>query len=632
MFVPADASAVLSGVSPRHIRSGDFDAAVEFTSGMASDVREYTLGMQSAHLDLSSSSSVATAELDARVVDGLIPGALTLHRSAEDSRKGFLVFVTECGRIDRDASGVETIVEEALAAIRTNATSIAEICERIHVANDYQWDDNPPGVMPTPMLGPAGRDLTSAEAGAAVQHLNARYEYEWLTAASAWHAALDAIAEANVTWARLVEDRKQAESRLARELERTDLGQLITLSGAETPRRASVIARAVAGDNPDAEFTSASTSIGRALLKRLLGSATGGNTWEAPPEPQRVAREWEGLSAKERERLIAEAPDAIGNLPGIPFADRDQANRGLLAHLVVQQATLGVDSQTALDEVMRVMAADNGDPPVHLVALKLDGEVPMVAVAYGDADHADNVTWEVPGMLNDAHRGLPGWDTASKNLYAEQEQVLDLSGRAHETIAVIAFLEYDTPDPVTVLLPDAAREGATRLTAELDGTRAVRGSVAPLPNLGVLAHSYGTTTASIALLHTAEDVQSFTMIGSAGLDASSVHDLSDLHVARGADGAAQVYTSIASADGLAPFGSNASQRLQPNPTAAARTELVIEGAQSFSSEGRGNLTGTAGHSIIREDGQGYLDRGTQALRNVAALSVGSSGEVSGELQ
>jgi hypothetical protein len=72
----------------------------------------------------------------------------------------------------------------------------------------------------------------------------------------------------------------------------------------------------------------------------------------------------------------------------------------------------------------------------------------------------------------------------------------------------------------------------------LDGTHATRAG--DLPYVGVVAHSYGTTMAANALTHTTYPVDSFTMLGSAGIDTDTVHSLTDLHV-KNSGGAPAIY-------------------------------------------------------------------------------------------
>ncbi|BDZ46406.1 hypothetical protein [Naasia aerilata] len=49
-----------------------------------------------------------------------------------------------------------------------------------------------------------------------------------------------------------------------------------------------------------------------------------------PPSPAEVQTWWGSLDVGERRGLVAEAPELVGNLDGIPYDVRDRANRALL--------------------------------------------------------------------------------------------------------------------------------------------------------------------------------------------------------------------------------------------------------------------------------------------------------------
>ncbi|MFC7764713.1 alpha/beta hydrolase [Leucobacter soli] len=139
----------------------------------------------------------------------------------------------------------------------------------------------------------------------------------------------------------------------------------------------------------------------------------------------------------------------IGNLPGIPFAARDSANRRMLDFYDAHPSVLGDRGRVALRE-LQLIRDQGGDPQVSVVALDLTGSVPKVAVGYGDLDLADHLTWQVPGMESDADKALRTWDRASRNLYEEQQDLLERRNRGG-LAGLVAFLSYDTPDLVDSL-------------------------------------------------------------------------------------------------------------------------------------------------------------------------------------
>lgn len=360
--------------------------------------------------------------------------------------------------------------------------------------------------------------------------------------------------------------------------------------------------------------------------------------WDDPPPPDEVARWWNGLSAAEQSSLALVAPAVLGNLAGLPYGVRDRANRSVLRDAIKNYDDLTDAQKRAVDhmDALRKQAVTDG-VPFQVTALNLGAQPPLGAFAYGDLDTADNVTWAAPGMDNDFDNTDSSWGRATLNLYEEQR-------RLGASPAVVGWMGYDTPDAVSVLFEDLARDGAARFAVEIDATHAVRSSSpAGLPRIAVVAHSYGTTMAADALTLTKHPVDSFTMVGSAGLDQAWVKELSDLNVAR-VDGAPAIYTTSASRDDLAPYGSYLGGRENPNPTQTDFRGWDIRGAQSFSSDGQGGFAPTGGHGVIGHgdeqsgflgaeppEGQGYFDRGTQSLRGIAATSTGQLDRVPGAL-
>jgi len=378
--------------------------------------------------------------------------------------------------------------------------------------------------------------------------------------------------------------------------------------------------------------------------------------WKHPPSPDKVAKWWTGLGEAAKEAFQTAAPGVLGNLAGLPYAVRDRCNRSVYEEALLHTTGLSPEQRKVLSALERVFA----DPSTSLVCFNLDAPVPMVAVGYGDLDTADTVTWAAPGMNSDAADATESWSRAAQNLYREQGK-LD-KGRSH---AVVGWLGYDTPDLVSVNTPALAQDGSWRFANELDGTHATRAAhpSVPFPYVSVVAHSYGTTMAADALTHVKHTVDSFTMLGSAGIDTQVVSSLSDLHV-KHAGGRPSIYTTAAELDFLAPFGSAMGGRAEPNPETRTNLGTAVAmplkgvlnqpqsmgGAQSFSSEGAVLPSGevlkqTKGHSTVGEhvdglnplngiapEGFGYLDTGTEALRNAGFTTIGQSGSVVGGLK
>ena len=378
--------------------------------------------------------------------------------------------------------------------------------------------------------------------------------------------------------------------------------------------------------------------------------------WEHPPSPDQVAKWWSSLDDETRAAFEAAAPGVLGNLAGLPYAVRNRCNRAVYEEAQSRKHRLTPEQQKVLTALEVVLA----DPSASLVCLNLDASVPMVAVGYGDLDTADTVTWAAPGMMSDAADATEGWSRAAKKLYDQQNY---LDARTH---AVVGWLGYDTPDLASVNTPALAQDGSWRFANELDGTHATRAAHPDVsfPYVSVVAHSYGTTMAADALMHTKYSVDSFTMLGSAGIDTQVVKSLSDLHVKQ-AGGVPAIYTTSAAADLVAPFGASLGGRAVPDSESlwsagsiGARTfrgplnpPSSIGGAQSFSSDGAVLPDGevlkpTMGHNVLGEtidgpnplnllappEGHGYLDEGTESLRNTGYATLGLPENVVGGLR
>jgi pimeloyl-ACP methyl ester carboxylesterase len=214
-------------------------------------------------------------------------------------------------------------------------------------------------------------------------------------------------------------------------------------------------------------------------------------------------------------------------------------------------------------------------------------------------------------MLITPQSGLNDWAQNAYDLRVKQHDV-----DPGKSFAVVAWINYDPPNPATVNSGDAARAGASRFIADLQGFNAVReglGNRTP-QTLNVLGHSYGTTVTSDALAAADLRVASFTMLGSAGIE-REIPNAGALHVPEG-----QVYASQASDDGLARWG----RHLRQDP------RMESFDAKVFSSE-EATIDGTHYHgttehnSLVHRtasDGYGYLDKNTTALYDAALTTTG----------
>ncbi|MGK0716340.1 alpha/beta hydrolase [Leucobacter sp. W1153] len=652
-IIPASADAVLPDDSPILGCSDEPSAVARYLGKTEAGVAQYRGSLQQAQHTLGRTQSEGVEEIALVVSQRLTVGALALTQTLSTARSAFERYAAEVDRIHSAARQVRGRVEDSLAVIRGQHGTIEEICGVLGVRVDFEWRAGPPPVMPDPTHGLTaqgamshmGADGNSVE----VLAMRARYEPLWAAAVSRWRGAVEFIVADAGEWRRLCEDRQAAEATLMSALSSTALGQLIAVGQGSTAARRSAVAYGVSGELWGSTRPPVTRSTEHASLTKLIGARTGAGIWQNPPDPVGVAESWDALSPAEQQQLVSEVPWVVGNLPGLPFSVRDQANRRLLEYYVLHHDALSPDCVELLRELTAVLHDDTEDPPATLVALNLNGNVPMVAVGYGPLDESTSLTWEVPGMLSDAHLALGTWHHASRNLHGAQQRLLKpairggrAQGDSERAPAVVAFLSYDTPNLLSVLSAQSARVGARRLAAELDGAAATRGHGVPLPIHAVVAHSYGTPVAANALTETRHPVQSFTMLGSAGLDHAVVKSFMDLNVVPSRPGAPGVFTTLAAGDQLAPFGAALSDRAQPNPQAVSLGQIHIPGAYVFGSDGFGSMRSTDGHSVIGTGargslgsnaslGHGYLDRGTQSLVGTAAASLGAVHRLPGGL-
>jgi len=340
----------------------------------------------------------------------------------------------------------------------------------------------------------------------------------------------------------------------------------------------------------------------------------------APPAATDVADWWSGTDASARLRLVAAAPEVVGNLEGMPYTVRDEANRDFLADSVASVSAQLADGSVGraateqlqaqlhmLQQVQDAVSTGDSGLPRTLISLDIsDGGRAVIAV--GDLSTADYVSFLVPGMFYSVDSELASWAGAADQLAADQAAWLArLTPAQHagdtQTVATVAWIGYQTPTMVNVASLDLAREGRDALTGSLRGLDAVRGSSgAAAPYLSVLAHSYGATAALLALQENDVTVDALAMVGSPGSPAENVGEL------KVRDG--NVWVADAALDPVASTGVFGSQ-----PLSAAY------GAHHFGVDGAVDpMTGSAlAASVGHVD---YFTAGSESFRNMALIGIG----------
>lgn len=165
-----------------------------------------------------------------------------------------------------------------------------------------------------------------------------------------------------------------------------------------------------------------------------------------------------------------------------------------------------------------------------------------------------------------------------------------------------------------VLDVNRAVAGGHKLAGALGGLSAVRGESAP--QLNIVAHSYGSTTAAVALTQPGIKVDNFVTLGSAGLP-DNVHTAADLNAGHVYSGHARdkIPGETESGDQWAWTGRENSRDHHVNPI---KPEF---GSHAFGTDTGGDAgRPVTDHNGLMSDGgeqAGYFDEQTESLKNVA---------------
>lgn len=264
----------------------------------------------------------------------------------------------------------------------------------------------------------------------------------------------------------------------------------------------------------------------------------------SPPAAGDVATWWSHTPAVAREQLASDLPGVIGNLEGVPYAQRDLANRTFLAQTeagIHAQLDAGVGRAmedelrarlTMLEAVETSLLTGASGAQRSLVALDVTAQGRAV-IAVGDLSTADYVTFFVPGMYVGVAEQLVDWTGNAETSLIEQQEWLERLGVEGE-VATVAWIGYHTPTVVNIAGLDLAYQGRDALTGSVQGLDAVRAGVASdqasaqptdSPYVSIVAHSYGSTAAMLALQENDITVDALILVGSPGSPATSVDDL-----------------------------------------------------------------------------------------------------------
>lgn len=333
-----------------------------------------------------------------------------------------------------------------------------------------------------------------------------------------------------------------------------------------------------------------------------------------PPAAADVSQLWRLLDPARQSELVKVAPHVVGNLEGVPYDIRGKANRLDLERTISsaqdrlrtergKAARVALKRQlTTLGNVKTALAKKDGVTRT-LVSLDPTDEA-KASIVVGDLRTAKYVSVLVPGMYMAVGEQIEAWSAVAQNLYEQQTGFLKRLGGQGTTkrtpgVAVVAWIGYQTPVLTNIGGLDLAEQGASSLERTLMGIQSLRTSDPPY--LSVLAHSYGSTAALLALERGTMSVDALALMGSPGSDAQSVKDLG----VRGGN----VFVGEAPLDPIvnsAFFGSD------PGSPSYGAKPMGVGGALDPITHR--TLAGSSGHNE-------YFTVGTECMRNLAMIGI-----------
>ena len=383
-------------------------------------------------------------------------------------------------------------------------------------------------------------------------------------------------------------------------------------------------------DEVDAEFARRLRRLAMGTFFRAEGRASISpglpNDADESWSPSEVSAWWGALTEEERQACIERDPLKYGNLDGIDMASRDKANRlalygredaegnhvpgtGLLDEAQAKfdeakrvyeknrfngalsgdeindlasayfRAERDLKDLQKIDEHLRTKQASDGTP-LSLLALDMSGEQVKAAVAVGDVDHAQHVANFTPGMGTNVRESLANYVDVADRM---RENTVEQAKVERSDVAVVAWLNYDAPadalhtGDLSVVSTDKAHAGADRLAGFLTGVRSWRDEQGGSLHLTSVSHSYGSTTAGLAMLQVGEGVvDDHIYLASPGSGADSVGAL-------GVDPSHVWVSAVPEGDAVQGMG--------PDWSDFARDPQELEGIQHLS----GDATGAQGY-------------------------------------
>lgn len=360
---------------------------------------------------------------------------------------------------------------------------------------------------------------------------------------------------------------------------------------------------------------------------------------------------WLGLTPAQRNALIINNPDLIGNTNGIPTGDRDEANRSSLQRdieylqgLQDSGQDLTAQEQRWLENAQSIEQAIANADEIPYRDMNIDVNVMVyqphafggdgaAAVAYGDPDTADHTAVYVPGIMQDG-------TTIDEN-GQDALALYDEASQHSNSVSTIAWVGYDSPNFNPDSLPDGpeaiadvahtmteenAEEGGHLLSQFVDGLNSTHQGDLGEDNLTVIGHSYGSTTSAHAAAD-GLDADQLVLIGSPGAG-EGVTNAGQLNMGEG-----NVYAGsnehdpvswLGGQDGILPGGWDDSLGLGEDPTQSdfGAHNFEVHAGQEIQTPGDLVDVGLLDNHVSYFDGQD-----NPALSNMGLIMTGHGDEV-----
>lgn len=348
--------------------------------------------------------------------------------------------------------------------------------------------------------------------------------------------------------------------------------------------------------------------------------------------------------------LISTFPAIIGNLQGVSYTARNQANQLVLTQMLkefdvfVHETAKGthptpptwLNTPGYLDGLRGLKSAlEPGRSGIEKQLISLNLEQPGAAIGVGDLDAAKVTTYQVPGVDTTVATSMPDLVRAADGQYGEQYRIAELSSTPAGNpprLAVVGWLAFEPASAAGVFDDTNARTGGSFLRKDINALAAVQDSLGNVARNNISGLSYGTLTAQAAAVEGVA-VDSVNLNADVGV-LQGVSGVKDFHLNPGAD----VYQTKFTVDNVSEIGNVGRERIQgfhtqtfqapqggpsftmPIPGYGA-TELGADGTGT--TEGKQSALPTENHGWLQVEGKlGYASVGTESSINQANASLG----------